>query len=104
MRGCILALLLTLCTITSSQSLAEVQTGKVLLVVENQLAVVGTGGEEVMRFDISEAAIYRNGLPATAAGLASGDWVTVTTEMQEGRKVATLVEAGGDRHPAVAAT
>lgn len=100
MRGCIFAIFLAVGGLMTPLALADVQTGKVLMVVENHLAVIGPANEEVVRFDISEAAIYRNGLPVPPAGLVSGDWVTVTTEIQDGRKVATLVEAGGDHHPA----
>jgi len=72
-------------------------SGKVLMVVENQLTVGEMGSKDMRHFDISAAAIYKNGLPASSAALAMGDWVTVTSEMQDGRLVAMLVEAGSNR-------
>jgi hypothetical protein len=89
------ALIIALCI--PSVAFADVQTGKVMMVMENQLAVIDAVKNESHRFDISSAAIYRNGLLVQPAALASGDWVTVTSELQEGRLVATLVEAASDR-------
>jgi hypothetical protein len=94
----LIALFVAFSTFLPQAALAEVQTGKILVVMESKLAIVGPGGADVHHFDISKAAIFRNGLPTPPAGLASGDWVTVTTETQDGREVATLVEAGSDRH------
>jgi hypothetical protein len=88
---------LTTAWLMPSFALAGVQSGKVMMVMENQLALIDSSTDEMHRFDISAAAIYRNGLPVASAALKSGDWVTVTTEMQDGALVATLVEAGSDR-------
>lgn len=103
----LIVLLVAFSAFVPKLAVADVQTGKILVALENKLAIVGPGGAEVYHFDISKAAIFRNGLPSPPAALASGDWVTVTTEKQEGREVTTLVEAGSDRHadnPAVHAT
>jgi hypothetical protein len=92
-----MGIVLAACGLAPSIALADVQTGKVFMVMENQLAVMDSAKNEMHRFDISMAAVYRNGLLAAPAALANGDWVTVTTEMQDGRLVATLVEASSDR-------
>ena len=98
MRPWIQALTLSLALVLPGIAMASVQTGKVMMVMENQLSVANSMSEAVRHFDISTASIYRNGLPVPASKLALGDWVTVTTEkLEDGRDVVTLVEAGSDR-------
>jgi hypothetical protein len=92
----ITSVLLLTVVLATSIAQAAAYSGKVFMVVENQLAVVDPANE-MQRFDISMAAIYRNGLLAPSAALSNGDWVTVTAEDRDGRLVATLVEASSDR-------
>ncbi len=74
----------------------NISSGKIMMVVENQLSVLEMPKREMRQFDVSKAAVYRNGLPVSAQALGSGDWVTVTAEQRDGRLVATLVEAASD--------
>src|SRR5687768_15021384 len=92
----LMGILLLACGFVPSIARAEVQMGKVFMIVENQLTVMDPSKKDMQRFDISKADVYRNGLIATPAALAHGDWVTVTTEMQDDRLVVTLVEANSD--------
>src|SRR5688572_240404 len=98
MRAWICQLIVLLsCALTPSLAWADMHTGKVFTVVENQLTVMASSEKEQHRFDLSNATVLRDGLQAKPSALLQGDWVTVTTEMQDGRPVATLVEASSNR-------
>ncbi len=98
MRGYSLILALCVALIAPMMADAAIETGKVVMVVENHLIVRGDKPQEAQRFDITDANIYRNGLPVRSSALVSGDWVTVTTEkQQDGVLRVTLVDAGSDR-------
>ena len=95
-QACLATIILVLAFCLPVFAMETVSSGKIMMVVENQLAVMEMSKKEMRQFDVSGAAIYRNGLPVSAAALGSGDWVTVTAEQKDGRLVATLVEAASD--------
>jgi hypothetical protein len=78
----------------------SMHTGRVMMVVENNLSVMDTATKKVRHFDVGAAMVLRNGLPVSPTALAGGDWVTITAEEQDGRLAATLVEAASDHHAA----
>lgn len=80
-----------------SFALAGIQAGKVVMVVGNDLAMIDMQKSETFRFDIGDTMVLRDGLLVKPSSLQSGDWVTVTTEMQENKEVVTLVEASSNR-------